>query len=85
MRTTIEIPDTIFRKAKAVSSLKGIPLKKFITMAIEHELEVNAVDMETRKVELPLVPSKRPGAIKVDSATIAGLLENEDTDVTSRY
>ena len=85
MRTTIDLPTELFRKAKAISSLKGITLKSFITMALERELELNALGLEPKRVDLPLVPSKHPGSIQVDSTKIAELLENEDTEGTGVY
>ncbi len=38
MKTTFEIPDAIFRKAKAKAAEKGIPLRQFITEAVEDKL-----------------------------------------------
>lgn len=81
MRTTIDLPTEVFRKAKAISSLRGMTLKRFITMALERELELNAMGLEPKRVDLPLVSSKHPGTIRVDSSKIAKLLENEDTGV----
>lgn len=39
MRTTLEIPDKLFREAKATAAKKGITLKALITRAIERELQ----------------------------------------------
>ena len=39
MKTTLEIPDTIFRKAKARAAASGIPLRQFITEAVQAKLE----------------------------------------------
>lgn len=38
MKTTIEIPDSLFRKAKAAAAEEGRPLKEFFTEAIQHQL-----------------------------------------------
>lgn len=38
MKTTIEMPDELFRKAKAVAALRGQSLKELITTAMEREL-----------------------------------------------
>lgn len=35
MKTTLEIPDSIFRTAKARAAERGIPLRQFITEAVE--------------------------------------------------
>ncbi|HEY3837769.1 MAG TPA: hypothetical protein VGL72_14410 [Bryobacteraceae bacterium] len=38
MKTTLEIPDPVFRKAKATASALGIPLREYITQAVEEKL-----------------------------------------------
>lgn len=38
MKTTLEIPDPIFRKAKARAAASGIPLRQFITEAVTDKL-----------------------------------------------
>lgn len=38
MKTTLEIPDPTFRKAKATASALGISLREFVTQAVEEKL-----------------------------------------------
>lgn len=38
MKTTLEIPDAIFRRAKSVAAERGIPLREFVTQAVEDKL-----------------------------------------------
>lgn len=38
MKTTLEIPDTVFRKAKSVAAQRGIPLREFVTEAVKDKL-----------------------------------------------
>jgi hypothetical protein len=38
MKTTLEIPDTIFRRAKSVAAERGIPLRALITEALADKL-----------------------------------------------
>lgn len=40
MKTTLEIPDPTFRKAKATASALGIPLREFVTQAVEEKLSL---------------------------------------------
>ena len=40
MKTTLEIPDTIFRRAKSKAAEQGIPLRQFVTEAVEDKLKV---------------------------------------------
>ena len=38
MKTTLEIPDAILRRAKAKAAERGIPLRQFITEAVQEKL-----------------------------------------------
>ena len=39
MKTTLEIPDTVFRRAKSKAAEQGIPLRQFVTEAVEDKLK----------------------------------------------
>jgi hypothetical protein len=39
MKTTLEIPDSIFRRAKSRAAERGIPLRQFVTEAVEDKLK----------------------------------------------
>lgn len=41
MKTTIEIPDSLFRKAKSTAAERGQSLKQLVTEALEEKLEAN--------------------------------------------
>ena len=38
MKTAIEIPDNVFRRAKSKAAEQGIPLRQFVTEAVEQKL-----------------------------------------------
>ncbi len=38
MKTTLEIPDPIFRRAKSVAAQRGIALRAFVSEAVEEKL-----------------------------------------------
>lgn len=38
MKTTLEIPDEIFRRAKSKAAEQGIPLRQFVTEAMKDKL-----------------------------------------------
>lgn len=42
MKTTLEIPDYIFRCAKSAAAERGIPLREFVTEAVKDKLSANA-------------------------------------------
>lgn len=39
MKTTLEIPSAIFRRAKSRAAERGIPLRQFVTEAVEDKLK----------------------------------------------
>jgi hypothetical protein len=41
MKTTLELPDRLFRKAKATAAERGQSLKEFVTEALRDKLAVN--------------------------------------------
>jgi hypothetical protein len=38
MKTTLEIPDSLFRRAKSVAAERGIPLRELVTEALADKL-----------------------------------------------
>lgn len=42
MKTTLEIPDALFRKAKARAAQQGIPLRQFVTEAVQEKLRTES-------------------------------------------
>ena len=38
MKTTLEVPDSTFRRAKSKAAEQGIPLRQFVTEALEDKL-----------------------------------------------
>ena len=41
MKTTLEIPDTLFRQAKSAAAKKGIPLREFVSEALAEKLRTS--------------------------------------------
>ena len=44
MKTTLEIPDVIFRRAKAKAAERVIPFRQFVTDAVEEKLRAKPGD-----------------------------------------
>ena len=41
MKTTLEIPDRLFRKAKSVAAERGIPFRELVTEALSEKLSTS--------------------------------------------
>ena len=44
MKTTLEIPDFLFRRAKSVAAQRGIPLRQFVTEAVQEKLGTTSTE-----------------------------------------
>ena len=52
MKTTLEIPDPIFRRAKSVAAQRGVALRVFVTEAVEEKLAATSNKEEKPWVRL---------------------------------
>lgn len=73
MRTTVDVPDPIFRKMKATAALRGVSLKEFLLNAVEQEM-AKKPSARDYTVPVPLIRSKRPGKRTLTNAQIEDLL-----------
>jgi len=53
MKTTVEIPDTLFRKAKATAAERGVSLKVLLTEAVREHLQRGVGDSSKNKPSVP--------------------------------
>jgi hypothetical protein len=73
MKTTLEIPDPIFRRAKAAAAERGIPFREFVTEAVKDKLTANA-----KTTDKPWMPAfGRLRHLRKESARINRVIEEE--------
>ena len=72
MKTTLEIPDLIFRRAKAQAAERGIPLREYVTEAVTEKLESEST---ARAKRLQLVGALRH--LRKETARINRVIEEE--------
>ena len=73
MRTTVDIPDPVFRKMKATAALRGVSPKEFLLNAVQQEMAKRPAASDYT-VPVPLIRSKRPGKRALTNAQIEDLL-----------
>jgi len=61
MKTTVEIPDPLFRKAKATAAEQGVPLKDLFTDAVREYLRRSA---DESSKNTPFTPAPPPAWVK---------------------
>jgi hypothetical protein len=72
MRTTVDLPDPVFRRLKAVAALQGASLKEVILRAVENELRMTK--RRKHRVKFPLIRSKEPGVLSLTDRDIDEIL-----------
>lgn len=56
MRTTIDIPDALFRRTKALAAARGLTLKQLVINAVQREISPSRPVSETKqRTRLPLI------------------------------
>jgi len=74
MRTTIDLPDALFRKTKAVAALRGSTMKDLIALAIEKEVGGPASSKKGHRITLPLIHMPKGKKLKLDGFDFDDLL-----------
>ena len=69
MRTTVDIPDSLYRQLKSKAAGEGRTVKELILRSVETELQAKP-RRHPRFVSSPLVRSKRPGTLVLDNEKI---------------
>jgi hypothetical protein len=73
MKTTLDIPDRIFRRAKAKAADQGIPLRQFVTDAVAEKLRVESPAAEKPWLRL----AGRLRHLKKENVRINQVIERE--------
>jgi plasmid stability protein len=69
MRTTVDIPDGIYRRLKSRAAREGNSTRALILKGVKEVLKTDRRKARS-PVSLPIVRSKRPGAVALDNAAI---------------
>jgi hypothetical protein len=89
MRTTIDIPDDLFRRVKARAALEGRKLKDLIAEYVEQGLDrgpVPDIGERRRRSPLPVIPKAATGRTipALSNAEIQAILDQEDAEQANR-
>lgn len=64
MRTTIELPESVYRQSEQAARQKGFSVEQFIVRVLERELaNGSAAAQGSKRVNLPLIASRHPGSL----------------------
>jgi len=73
MRTTVDIPNPVYRRLKTRAASEGSSVRALILRGVEQVVQGKA-PTAARRVFPPLVRSKRPGTLRIDNARIYDII-----------
>ena len=65
MRTTIDIPDEMYRELKSRAALEGTSIKQLILRGVARDQKETVSVKPRRRLSFPLVASKEPKSLKL--------------------
>lgn len=76
METTVNLPDSLYRKSEALAASRGATVEQFIVEAVKKEVQGNLGpgSYGDGEVELPVIRSKRPGTLDLSHFDFDDLL-----------
>jgi hypothetical protein len=80
MKTTLEIPDALFRQAKATAALRGESLKDFVTTALREHVEAQAAEAPRERGWRSVFGGARPEEVQEVDRIVAEEFERVDLD-----
>jgi hypothetical protein len=73
VRTTVDIPDSLYQELKSKAAREKRSVKEIILRGVESEVK-SRNKKKRRRVVLPLIRSKRPGTLEIDNEKIYDLI-----------
>lgn len=80
MRTTVDLPDELMRKAKMRSAERGESLKEMFARVLEREINSQVSPGSRHRMQLPLIGEAEQPQVDLSNEDIAGILDADDAD-----
>ena len=74
MRTTVDIPDAVYRQLKSRAAREGSSTKKLILRWLQQGLNESTRKPKGKRLKFPIVPFERTGPIRIDNARIYDII-----------
>lgn len=79
MRTTLDLPDELLKRAKIAAIERGLTLRELVGSALAKDLASGPTPAPARpRVKFPLFSSVRPGSLELTTADLARAEADED-------
>jgi hypothetical protein len=75
MRTTIDLPDDLYKSVRTVAIEDDTTLKQMVLDGLNLVLEKRASRAPVKRLKLPLIRSTRPGTLDIDNEKIYEIID----------
>jgi hypothetical protein len=69
MKTTVDIPDLVYRQLKSKAAMEGTSVKEIILRGVQGELQLRK-RRSGKRAHPPIIRSKKPRSLELDNAKI---------------
>jgi hypothetical protein len=70
MRITLDLPVATFRQLKSLAARRGLTVTQVLRSAVERETGVRPGATQRRRIKVPILKSKQPGALNLTNGEI---------------
>jgi len=70
MRTTVDIPDPLYRRLKSAAAVQGCSVKELVLRGVKAELQGRSGKRKRKVTKLPIIVSRRPGWLRLSNRRI---------------
>jgi plasmid stability protein len=74
MRTTLDIPDDVYRELKIKAAREGKPVRQIVLSGIHKELQTPEKKPAAKRFRVPVIRSARPGTLHLTNEQIDDIL-----------
>ena len=74
MRTTIDIPDRLYRRLKLVAALRSCSVEDLVLLGVEAQVKSPGTKRKNKRVTLPIIESTEPGRLRLTNRRINEIL-----------
>jgi hypothetical protein len=80
MRTTLDLPDELLKRARIAAAERGLTLRELVASVLAKDLAAGMTPAPARpRVKFPLFSSAHPGSLELTNADLARAEADEDT------
>lgn len=73
MRTTVDIPDPLYRALKSKAAIEGVSIRQLVLRGVGTLLN-ERIDRPRKRLKVPIMNSGEPGSLKLDNEMIYDLI-----------